>query len=66
MELPVEGYPISVESVTSWFQQRFGRLPCPREVGLIMDAMALRESTPPIEGPTTPSPRSAPPFVCGC
>ena len=59
MELPVEGFPISDESVTSWFRQRFGRLPGAPEVGLIMDAMALRESTPPIEGPTTESARPA-------
>jgi hypothetical protein len=51
MELPVEGYPISDEAVTGWFLQRYGRLPGAPEVGWIMDAMAQRETTPPIDGP---------------
>jgi len=51
MELPVEGYPISDEAVTGWFLRRYGRLPGALEVGWIMDAMAQRETTPPIEGP---------------
>jgi hypothetical protein len=51
MELPVEGYPISDEAVTGWFLQRYRRLPSAPEVGCILDMMAQREATPPIEGP---------------
>ena len=51
MPLPPPGYPISEEAVTNWFRERHQREPDDREVGVIMDAMALRNATPPIEGP---------------
>lgn len=51
MELPVLGYPINEESIISWFQQRYHRAPTSQETGAIMDAMAQREATPPVEGP---------------
>ncbi|MBN8873560.1 MAG: hypothetical protein J0H67_12045 [Rhodospirillales bacterium] len=51
MELPVLGYPISEEAVTNWFQTQYRRAPTEEEVGAVMDAMALREATPPVEGP---------------
>ena len=51
MEIPVEGYPISAEAVTQWFQDRHGRLPGEEELITIINAMAAREATPPREGP---------------
>jgi hypothetical protein len=51
IELPAPGYPISEQSLTDWFRQRYGRTPSERELGSLMAAMAERNSTPPHEGP---------------
>jgi hypothetical protein len=51
MELPAEGYPISEEAVTDWFQRTYGRRPTEQETGAILDAMTHRDSTPPQAGP---------------
>jgi hypothetical protein len=48
MELPVPGYPVNEESVISWFRQRYKREPTTQETGAILDAMAQRDSTPPL------------------
>jgi hypothetical protein len=50
-ELPVPGYPISEAAVGDWFLRTYGREPTERELGAVMDAMARREATPPVEGP---------------
>jgi hypothetical protein len=49
IELPVEGYPIGAEAVTTWFQDRYGRIPSAEELTDILNAMAEREATPPRE-----------------
>jgi len=51
IELPVAGYPISAEALTSWFRRTYSRTPSARELGVLMNAMARRDSTPPHEGP---------------
>ncbi|MBN8903473.1 MAG: hypothetical protein BGO51_04120 [Rhodospirillales bacterium 69-11] len=51
MELPVAGYPISEESVMNWFQAQYHRMPTEAEVGAVMDAMARRDATPPLQPP---------------
>ena len=51
MEIPVEGYPVSVEAVTVWFRDRYGRDPGDPELNSIINAMAEREATAPREGP---------------
>lgn len=51
MELPAAGYPISEEAVTNWFQAQHHRMPTEAEVGEVMDAMARRDATPPVQGP---------------
>lgn len=51
IELPVLGYPISAEALTSWFCRTYSRTPSARELGVLMNAMAQRDSTPPHEGP---------------
>jgi hypothetical protein len=50
VELPAPGYPMSEQSLTDWFRQKYGREPTEREIGALMSAMADRESTPPHEG----------------
>ena len=49
LELPVEGYPISEEAVHTWFVDRFRREPGAAELARILNAMAAREATPPVE-----------------
>jgi hypothetical protein len=51
LELPVEGFPPSEEMVTRWFLHRWGRLPGAEEIGRILNAMALREASPPVPEP---------------
>jgi hypothetical protein len=46
MELPVQGYPISRDAITTWFRDRHGREPSALEVGEIMLRMTARDSTP--------------------
>ena len=55
MELPVAGYPISRDAITSWFRNRHGREPSAVEVGEIMLRMTERDSTPP-KAPPVPLP----------
>jgi hypothetical protein len=63
IELPVPGYPNSEEALTSWFHRTYSRAPSERELGVLMNAMNRRDSTPPHAGPepdphgwgTTPS-----------
>ena len=43
-ELPPRGYPIGEESVSNWFKQTFNRVPAAAEIGVILDAMAQRET----------------------
>jgi hypothetical protein len=50
-ELPPLGYPISEEAVMHWFQQTFNRMPEGAEVGVILDAMARRDSEQPATEP---------------
>jgi hypothetical protein len=47
-ELPPLGYPIGEEAVTNWFEKTFDRAPEVAEVGVILDAMARRETEQPI------------------
>jgi hypothetical protein len=64
IELPAPGYPNSEEALTAWFCRTYFRPPSERELGVLINAMDLRDSTPPLEGPepdpqgweTTPSP----------
>jgi hypothetical protein len=51
IELPVPGYPNSEEALTSWFNSTYSRTPSAREIGVLMNAMAQRDSTPPHVGP---------------
>jgi hypothetical protein len=51
IELPVEGYPYSEQSLTDWFRRRHARDPSTRELGALQVALAQRDSTPPHEGP---------------
>jgi hypothetical protein len=51
MEIPVEGYPYSVEALTTWFRDRHGRDPSEVELNQMMNAMAARDSTAPHRGP---------------
>ena len=51
IELPVPGYPISEEALTSWFHRTYCRAPSERELGVLMNAMSLRDSTPPHADP---------------
>lgn len=53
LQLPVAGYPISEEAVSSWFARTYGRQPSEREVGTIIDQMAQREASGPVTGPNT-------------
>jgi hypothetical protein len=63
VELPVLGYPNSEQALTSWFEKTYSRTPSARQLGVLMNAMARRDSTPPHVGPqpdphgweTTPS-----------
>ena len=56
LELPVEGYPISEEAVHTWFVDRFRREPGAAELARILNAMAAREATPPVEDTGTGDP----------
>lgn len=49
MELPVQGYPEGAEAVRAWFRHRYGREPSGEEMGSILNAMALRETSPPAD-----------------
>ncbi|CAH2599869.1 conserved protein of unknown function [Rhodovastum atsumiense] len=51
MDIPVEGYPFSIEAVTTWFRDRRGRDPSEMELNMILAEMAAREATFPREGP---------------
>jgi hypothetical protein len=51
LDLPVPGYPISEEALTSWFCRTYRRAPSVRELGVLINAMAKRETTPPLAGP---------------
>jgi hypothetical protein len=51
IELPVPGYPNSQEAITSWFHRTYFRTPSERELGVLMNAMAQRDSTPLHSGP---------------
>lgn len=59
-ELPVEGYPISEDAVRTWFLDRYGREPGAEEVARIVNAMAAREATPPVEATATDEPAPQP------
>lgn len=48
--LPVMGF-YSEQALIEWFHRTYRRTPSAREVGVLMDAMARRDSTPPHEGP---------------
>jgi hypothetical protein len=48
--LPEEGFPPSADAVHAWFVARHGREPGAEELTAILNAMALRDATPPIEG----------------
>jgi len=50
-ELPPLGYPIGEEAVTHWFEQTFKRTPEAAEIGVILDAMARRETEQPATEP---------------
>ena len=56
MELPVPGYPISRDAITTWFRREHGREPSAAEVGEIMLRMTERDSTPPREPDIIPKP----------
>jgi hypothetical protein len=43
-ELPPRGYPIGEVSVSNWFKQTFNRVPTAAKIGVILDAMAQRET----------------------
>ena len=51
MELPAPGFPASEQDLTDWFRKKYGREPSDRELGVIMAALAQRESTPPHDRP---------------
>jgi predicted kinase len=51
MEIPIEGFPFSATVVAGWFRARRGRDPADAELNAILNAMAEREATPPLEGP---------------
>jgi len=55
MELPVEGYPEGAEAVREWFRKRHGREASAEELGAILNAMAMRDATPPRDPHATPS-----------
>lgn len=48
-ELPVEGFPIGAAPVREWFVRRHGREPGMAELTRIINAMAAREASAPIE-----------------
>jgi hypothetical protein len=48
-ELPAEGFPVSAEPVRRWFMHRYRREPGAVELARVLNAMAAREATPPIE-----------------
>jgi hypothetical protein len=50
IELPVPGYPNSEQALTSWFNMTYSRPPSERELGVLMNAMTMRDSTPPHTG----------------
>jgi hypothetical protein len=50
IELPVEGFPVSAAEVRVWFIDRYGREPGAAELTEIINAMAERETSPPLEG----------------
>lgn len=51
IDLPAPGYPYSEQALTSWFRATYDRVPSERELGVLMNAMAQRDATPPREGP---------------
>jgi hypothetical protein len=51
-DIPPQGYPISEEAVTSWYQETFKRAPETAEVGVILDAMARRDAEQPASEPS--------------
>jgi len=51
LQLPADGYPISEDAVSHWFEHTYHRRPTDLELGAIIDAMAQREATPPHVGP---------------
>ena len=55
-ELPVEGFPISEAEVRHWFLDRYRRAPGAVELTRILNAMAAREATPPVEDTGTDPP----------
>ena len=57
IDLPVLGYPNSEQALTSWFKMTYSRAPSERELGVLMNAMTLRDSTPPHTG-SGPDPHS--------
>lgn len=56
MDIPAEGFPFSADAVTLWFRDRHGRDPGAAELGAILNAMADREATPPLDLPKPPEP----------
>jgi hypothetical protein len=48
-ELPVEGFPVGATPVRAWFLRRYGREPGMAELVRLLNAMAAREATPPVE-----------------
>ena len=42
--LPVEGYPVSAETIREWFRRTYRREATERELGEIQDELAKRES----------------------
>ena len=56
IELPVEGFPIAATEIRRWFLDRHGREPGAEELYGIINAMAAREATPPVEDTGTERP----------
>jgi hypothetical protein len=52
IELPVEGFPIAAAEIRRWFLDRYQREPGTEELTEIINAMAAREATPPVEQDT--------------
>jgi hypothetical protein len=49
IELPVEGFPPSGAALITWFTHRYGRLPGAAELGQLLNAMAIRDSSRPLD-----------------